>query len=98
MVVLPDLINLTTQDLFTVLRAAGSQPVRATDDTGVPGHPVVFPRICFDALAQSDPSEDGPRRVLKAHGCKFVKIPNDHATRNLDTPEDWDAWRAANQT
>jgi CTP:molybdopterin cytidylyltransferase MocA len=40
--------------------------------------------------------DDGGRAIMIAHRDQthLVPLPGDHATRDLDTPEDWAAWRA----
>ena len=67
---------------------------QATDSAGRPGHPVIFPRWCFDALRQVQ-GDTGGRDVIKSHPDRrrFVPLPGTRATTDLDTPEAWDAWR-----
>mgnify|MGYP006184317219 CR=1 FL=1 len=42
-------------------------------------------------------SDEGARSVLVRHRARLrlVPLPGHHATTDLDTPEDWAAWRAA---
>jgi len=95
MVFLPDLVELTPEDVETVVVQAGATPVRAASKDHAPGHPVIFPASLFPELAACSLGDDGPRQVLKAHPPLLVPLANDHAIRDLDTPEDWAAWRAA---
>ena len=37
--------------------------------------------------------DDGGRSVLRDESVTLVPLSNNRATRDLDTPEDWDAWR-----
>lgn len=98
MILLPDLVDLTRDDLLKVAEKTYDTPARGTDGRGAPGHPVVFPSACFDALLQTSHDDQGPRRVLSTFDVALVPLPNSHATLDLDTPEDWDAWRAARRT
>lgn len=98
MVLLPDLIGLTADDLRKVIAAVTDVPCRAAGQDGTPGHPVVFPAHVFVDLSMCDTGDDGPRAVVRAHGCALVPLDNDHAVTDLDTPEDWAAWRAAQQS
>ncbi|WP_255449564.1 nucleotidyltransferase family protein [Shimia ponticola] len=98
MVLLPDLVGLTADDLRKTLAAVTDVPCRAAGQDGTPGHPVVFPASVFDDLAGCDSGDEGPRVVLRAHGYALVPLDNDHAVTDLDTPEDWAAWRAAQQS
>jgi CTP:molybdopterin cytidylyltransferase MocA len=98
MVLLGDMPDLTTPDLETLLELAKAHPdliLRACATGGLPGHPVLFPpwvRPEIDAL-QGDP---GPREVLRRHKdrLRMIPLPGLRAITDLDTPEDWAAWRA----
>lgn len=100
MVLLADMPDLTTDDLNLMLDLHRDHPdliLRACDTGGSPGHPVLFPpwvRPEIMAL-HGDP---GPRQVLKRHESRLRMIPlaGARATTDLDTPEDWAAWRALN--
>lgn len=94
-----DMPELTADDLEAVLYAFAThetQAVRAVSDTGQAGHPVVFPARLFAALAKLR-GDQGARRVLAGETTITVPLPGDHALTDLDTPEDWAAWRAARQ-
>ncbi len=91
-----DLPGLTAQDLATI---AGADPgdaliVIATSAGGALGHPVMFDgslRRDFAALS----GDEGARQIVRAHRVRMrtTPLPGDHATRDLDTPEDWAQWR-----
>jgi molybdenum cofactor cytidylyltransferase len=69
------------------------QPLRATSQSGRPGHPVVFPaRLIADLAALS--GDQGAQRLLKQDPPRLLALPADHAVCDLDTPQDWAAWRA----
>ena len=96
MVMLADLPDLTTDDLETIAAAYAQDPsriIRATDDSGKPGHPVIFPAAFFDAI-QKLTGDDGAKSLLAQHPPRFCRLPGLRATTDLDTPEDWAAWRA----
>lgn len=99
MILPADLPELTADDLAVMLRAAQQQPdaiLRAVDSTGQPGHPVIFPADLFAALSDCR-GDSGARAVLRAHEGRLIPVPlpDRHATTDLDTPEAWAAWRAA---
>ncbi|WP_294621047.1 nucleotidyltransferase family protein [uncultured Roseovarius sp.] len=99
MVVLADLPDLTTEDLETIAAAFSEDPnriIRATDDSGKPGHPVIFPAKHFEAM-QILRGDDGAKPLLAQDPPRLCPLPGLRATTDLDTPEDWAAWRA-NQT
>lgn len=98
LVLLADMPDLTTTDLLILLARAKAEPdliLRACDVQGVPGHPVLFPPWVRPDLAalRGDP---GPREVLRRHHdrLRLITLPGLRATTDLDTPEDWAAWRA----
>lgn len=95
---LADLPEITTDDLARLARAAQGAPdaiVRATTEAGKPGHPVIFPPSLRVELA-GVVGDHGARDMLKRHAATtiFVPLPATHALTDLDTPEDWAAWRA----
>jgi CTP:molybdopterin cytidylyltransferase MocA len=95
MVLLPDLPEITEADLRAFLRGFdGAHTLRATAADGTPGHPVVFPAWCLPELAALR-GDEGARQVLARHDVRLVALPDRRAVTDLDTPEDWAAWRAA---
>lgn len=99
MVLLADMPDLTTADLAILLAQARDTPgliLRACATGGPPGHPVLFPPwVRPELLAlQGDP---GPREVIARHRdrLRLIPLPGLRATTDLDTPEAWAAWRAA---
>ncbi|WP_293573308.1 nucleotidyltransferase family protein [Phaeobacter sp.] len=96
--VLPgDMPDLTTEDLNRVMQAFAHRPEqihRATSADGTPGHPVIFPRRCIADLAAIS-GDHGARAVLRGETLVPVALPGHHALTDLDTPEAWSAWRAA---
>lgn len=100
MMVLPsDMPEIGERDLADLAEAHEDQPdkiLRAASDTGRPGHPVLFPKRHFAEFAQLT-GDQGARPILSAHADQVVLVPlsGAQALTDLDTPEDWDAWRAA---
>ncbi len=99
LLMLADLPEITTEDLAQVLRMAARHPdsiLRGAATDGTPGHPVLFPPdLRGDLLALT--GDEGARSVLQRHRGRVmpVPLPDRHAVTDLDTPEDWAAWRAA---
>ncbi len=98
MVLPADLPEITADDLATILRSAEGDADHliwqgATID-GKAGHPILFDavlRLDFATLT----GDTGGKDVLRAHAqhLRLVALPDDHARCDLDTPEDWTAWR-----
>jgi CTP:molybdopterin cytidylyltransferase MocA len=94
-----DMPDLTSDDFRRVINAFDAAPdrlVQATGADGTPGHPVIFPASCFDAISRLA-GDEGARSVLRANKDRLVRVAlaGDHALTDLDTPEAWAAWRAA---
>lgn len=89
-----DMPEIETGDFRSL--AAGFDPAgpphRAAAQDGTPGHPVLFPaRVLpeFAALA----GDRGAQAILHRHPPRVVPLPGRRALCDLDTPEDWNAWR-----
>ena len=69
--------------------------LRAAAADGRPGHPVVLPAWCFGRMARLA-GDEGARSILCACADRVVLHPLEgvRALTDLDTPEDWAAWRA----
>ncbi|WP_370230556.1 NTP transferase domain-containing protein [Cognatishimia sp.] len=98
LMILPaDMPELTEDDLATMRTAQNENPdaiLRAMSGDR-PGHPVVFPKRCFNALNGLS-GDEGARHVIRGdeRAVIHVALPAQHALTDLDTPEDWAAWRA----
>lgn len=93
MILLADMPEIETDDLQKLIRAFdGQNVVRATDMQGQAGHPVIFPARLFHALSQLA-GDQGARVVTVGEEVTTVPLPGRRATTDLDTPEDWKAWR-----
>ncbi|MCA3442980.1 MAG: nucleotidyltransferase family protein [Rhodobacter sp.] len=99
LVLLADLPEITTSDLSLLLARHAAVPdliLRGTAADGTPGHPVLFPEWALPGLAALT-GDSGARDLLRQHRdrTEFIALPARHAVTDLDTPEDWAAWRGA---
>ncbi|MEE8454751.1 MAG: nucleotidyltransferase family protein, partial [Limibaculum sp.] len=67
----------------------------AVTEAGRPGHPVLFGRRFFELLRALE-GDRGARSLIEDDPEFLVDVvlPGAAAATDLDTPEDWDAWRA----
>ncbi len=98
LLLLADLPEITPKDLQTVLTAWQDTPdliLRGSASDGTPGHPVAFPAWTRADLTRIT-GDEGARSLLVRHKDKvrLIALPGQHATTDLDTPEDWANWRA----
>ena len=99
LVLLADMPDLDADDLRAMIAAFHSAPDhihRAVTEAGRPGHPVIFPPWARAGLLALN-GDSGAKAMLTDHATTLrrVVLPHNHATTDLDTPEDWTAWRAA---
>ncbi|SHI61766.1 CTP:molybdopterin cytidylyltransferase MocA [Ruegeria lacuscaerulensis ITI-1157] len=100
MVLLADLPDLTAEDLRAVLASTDRFPNnliwRGACADGTPGHPVIFDRTLFAELRSLE-GDGGAQNVVRAHKSRvhLHPLPGRHAVFDLDTPQDWAAWEAA---
>jgi CTP:molybdopterin cytidylyltransferase MocA len=96
MVLLPDMPDLTEADIRSALQAYDDKSIlRATTEGGQPGHPVIFPAALLPEMAALR-GDAGARDLLSRHPVRLLPLPGTRAITDLDTPEDWAAWRARN--
>lgn len=68
---------------------------RGTTEDGKAGHPIIFDRALFPDLTQLQGDTGGQDVIRQArHRVHLVRLPAQRARLDLDTPEDWDQWRA----
>lgn len=97
LVVLADMPEITAHDLHLLLALSAQAPnaiLRAAGEDGTPGNPVLFPADLLPEL-QAIKGDQGARGLLKQHQGRvhLVPLPGRRALIDLDTPEDWAAWR-----
>lgn len=97
MIVLPDMPDITADDmrsLFTAQARAPQYPLRASSAQGQPGHPVILPKTLVPAMLNLS-GDDGAKALLRIHPPRLHPLPGRRALLDLDTPEEWEAWRKA---
>ncbi|NUH65461.1 nucleotidyltransferase family protein [Sulfitobacter sp. S0837] len=98
MVMLADMPDVQAEDLIWLAEAVDVQSDkliwRAATDQGAPGHPIIFAAPLF-AQMRALRGDDGGRSVVHsvADRVQLVPLPGNRARQDLDTPEDWSAWR-----
>lgn len=102
MVIPADLVDIESADMTAVMRARQSHPGlkiwQGTTRNGKPGHPVIFDASLRTAFATLS-GDMGAREIVKNHinhTC-YVQL-GPQALLDLDTPEEWAAWRSAIKT
>lgn len=96
MILLPDLPDIDTSDLTTMIRAHADCPetvLRGCTTDGAPGHPVILPRAWFKRL-RALTGDTGMGALLSK--ARLHPLPGTRARTDLDRPEDWVAWRMKN--
>ncbi len=99
-ILLADMPEVSAGDIDRLIAAfdpeEGREICRAVSAEGVPGHPVLFGRRFFETLAGLT-GDRGAREVLREAPEFVTEVPTAgrSALVDLDTPEDWAAWRAA---
>jgi CTP:molybdopterin cytidylyltransferase MocA len=81
--------------LIARLRADPTRILRGGTTDGQPGHPAIFPRDLWPALARVTGDQGGRSVILGNKGrVRVMPLPGQMAVLDLDTPEDWAAWQA----
>jgi CTP:molybdopterin cytidylyltransferase MocA len=98
LVLLADMPEITARDLHLMLSLHAQAPdiiLRAASRAGAAGHPVVFPADLLPDLSCLT-GDRGARDLLQREARRVHLLPleDDRALVDLDTPEDWDRWRA----
>jgi molybdenum cofactor cytidylyltransferase len=60
------------------------------------GHPVLFARMLFEELRHANPTQ-GAKAVVRAHASAIlhVEVDDDGALLDVDTPAEYEQWRAS---
>jgi CTP:molybdopterin cytidylyltransferase MocA len=97
-VLLPDLPEIGAEDIVRLIEAHAAAPEaawRATAEDGTPGHPVLIPARLFEAMAALRGDRGARDLLTPPEDVRLLALPGRRAVTDLDTPEDWAAWRAA---
>ena len=99
MVLLADLPDLTAGDLTAVLTAPLTAPDaliwRGATDDGKPGHPILFAASLRPRFATLSGDSGGQEVTVPLSAqTHLVRLPGNRARHDLDTPEDWAAYRS----
>lgn len=102
LILLADLPEITGADIAAVLAARKVYPDhliwRGATPDGKPGHPILFDARLRPRFAELR-GDDGGERIVRPLRAQTHLVPFDtpRARLDLDTPEDWAAWRAKKQ-
>lgn len=99
LVVLADMPDVTASDLHLLIGLSRQAPdaiLRAASADGTPGNPVLFPADLVPHLRKLE-GDRGGRDILERNAGRVHLVPLEgrRALTDLDTPEDWAAWRLA---
>ena len=100
LVMLADLPELTGGDMASVIAARGTHPEaliwRGATANGKPGHPILFDTALRSEFAELS-GDRGAATLVARHSERvhLVRLDGARARTDLDTPEDWAAWRAS---
>lgn len=98
MILPADMPGFTTAALSDLIARFQDEPgliLRGGTAEGKPGHPALFPQDLWPSL-QRVTGDEGGRAVLRENQgrVRVIPLPGPMAILDLDTPEDWAAWRA----
>ncbi len=98
LLLLADMPDIMASDLHLMIGLSRQAPkaiLRGASKDGTPGHPVLFPADLVLSLTKLT-GDRGASKLLQAQANRVHLIPfqDDRALLDLDTPEDWAAWRA----
>ena len=101
MILPADMPDITTDDMNEMLDAfvvTNATAMRATTQDGATGHPTLVGVNLFEQF-QKLTGDKGANAILSALGDSLMlhALKGDRARIDLDTPEDWSAWRARTQ-
>lgn len=99
LMMLADLVDIEANDMRQVINARATEhgpwAWRGATEDGTPGHPILFEQQIYADLLNLR-GDDGGKHVMEKHADKVRLIPllGKRARTDLDTVEEWDAWRA----
>lgn len=98
MMVLGDLISLENKDLMSILHVMNTHQNyliwRGATANGKAGHPIIFHESLLPKFADLG-GDDGAQSIVKPLMSQTYlhRFDDNRARHDLDTPEDWTAWR-----
>lgn len=98
MLLLADLPEITTGDMNLILNARDNDPDhliwRGATRHGAPGHPILFDASLRDEFAKLR-GDGGGEALVKPlmKQTHLTRFDTDRARLDLDTPQEWAAWR-----
>lgn len=93
---MPDISAADMQHLWEVYETRMPVALRATTQDGAAGHPVIVSPDLFPAFARLQ-GDTGAAKLLGSVEIAHVALDGNKARCDLDTPEDWAAWRKMRQ-
>ena len=99
LIVLADLPRIGAPEFHAILAARDAHPAariwRGATADGKPGHPILFDGTLLPDFAHLT-GDGGGEPIVRANRGRTVLVPfaDDRARLDLDTPEDWAAFRA----
>ena len=99
LILLGDLAEIGSDEIKAVLTAPRAAPDaliwRGATQDGAAGHPILFDASLRAEFARLT-GDDGARDLVAAHADRvhLVPLPGRAARRDLDTPDDWAAFRS----
>lgn len=102
LIALADMPDIGAADIDALIAAydaeEGREIIRAAAEDGAPGNPVLFGRRFFEPLRALE-GDEGARGILAAHAdlIRLIPLKANAARTDLDTPEDWAAWRTGDE-
>jgi molybdenum cofactor cytidylyltransferase len=97
MVVLGDqpMVETTVYEMVLEAYWFGDKGIVGVENAGIRGNPVLFDKKYFPHLLNLTPNS-APRAILKkyAHDLQLVTVATQTILQDLDTPENYERWRA----
>ena len=97
-IVLADMPEIKTMHLDKIIQVFTKNQekgiVRPTSFDGKPGNPVLFSRKFFDHLINLQ-GDKGAKKIISQNqkDVQYIELPGDVSSLDLDTREQWDAWK-----
>ena len=92
---MPEISAADMAQLWAVYQASGLSILQGANAEGVPGHPVIFSHRLFPEFRDLS-GDKGAAGLIRKHANShgLFELPGNHAVTDLDTPEEWLAWRS----